>query len=182
MTELWGEAFAAAEAALRGDTAARSRASESATGLTDDRELLRRPNLGRDLARLTAMLETLGLTAEVNALLRHVISQLVLDPKPFARRTDVRNELAVVLADRGHTAAAATLLSALSFRYAGDAEGRLAASRDLANLAALKFRLGILDQAKDYAERALSRCCRSGCVGCVSNWGSRSGGRGGVGA
>lgn len=155
MTDHWAAAIASAEAALRGDASARARASTSVLRLTADAQPPLRPGLGRDVARLTAMLEALGLAEESQALLRHVVSRLVWDPRSISLSTDVRNELAVSLADRGHIPAAGTLLAtAAAFSARDEGEG-VAGARTLANLAAVKFRLGDLDGAQVDAGRAL---------------------------
>ncbi|MEV2194637.1 BTAD domain-containing putative transcriptional regulator, partial [Streptomyces phaeochromogenes] len=155
MTDLWQQAIASAERALRGDVAARLKASVDAVKLRGDPDPLLQPNLGRNLAYLTSLLEALGLRNESRALLENVVGRLHWDPKSLSLPGDVRNELAVVLADRGLVSAAVTVLSPTVTLGAKDDQSP-ATTRSLANLAAIKLRLGNLAGATSVAEQALS--------------------------
>ena len=155
MTDLWQDAIDQAELSLRGDIAARRSAASAAVALSRVPDLFRRSHPGRDLAYLVALLEALGLAEESRALLRSVVSQLQWDPKSLALPGDVRNELAVILIDRGLISPAVGVLSpAVVLGAEDDATG--AAARRVANLASVKLRLGDLTGATSAAEEALS--------------------------
>lgn len=168
MTDLWQQAVVSAERALRGDDAARLSASEAAVALRGDPDPLRRPALGRDLAYLTSLLEALRLNEESRALLENVVSRLHWDPKSLSLPGDVRNELAVILADRGFVTAAVTVLSPAVTLRAKDEDQDGTATRNLANLAAVKLRLGDLAGATSAAEQVLDSSTRDDSS--KSNW------------
>ncbi len=84
-----------------------------------------------------------------------MVSQLQWDPKSLALPGDVRNELAVILVDRGLISSAVGVLSTAVVLGAQDDEGG-AAARRVANLASVKLRLGDLTGATSAAEEALS--------------------------
>ncbi len=156
MTDLWQEAIASAERALRGDAAARQQASAVSRDLLQGKPApLHRPNFGRDLAYLTALLDTLGLTEESHALTENVALaiHLLRESKSLPLPSDVSNELAVALADRGHALAADNVLWGSYARDGGDA----AKARNLANQAAIALRMGgSPSRAADVARSARS--------------------------
>lgn len=153
MSDPWQQAITDAERALSGDTDARRRAWAAALALCGSPVELGRPGLGRDLTYLVTLLETLGHTEASHALLQHVVSRLLWDPESLPATGDLRDQLAVALADRGHLSAAATLLST-AVSMGPHADGEPVGSRSLANLAAVKLRLGDLTGARSAAERA----------------------------
>jgi hypothetical protein len=155
MTDLWQQAIDHAERGLRGDTGARRIAASAAVALSRAPDLFRRSHPGRDLAYLVALLEALGLVEESRALLRSVVSQLQWDPKSLALPGDVRNELAVILIDRGLISSAVGVLSTAVVLGTQDDAGGAAAKR-VANLSSVKLRLGDLTGATSAAEEALS--------------------------
>ena len=156
MTDLWQYAISSAEKALRGDVSARARAAERAAALRDDPRPLDRPTVVQDIARLTALLDALDLHDVSRDLLEHVVSRIMWDPRGLALDLSVRNRLAVVLADRGHVAAAASLLATVG-RFGERRVDRTAAAGAYANLAALRFRLGDVQGAVTAAQRAETR-------------------------
>ncbi len=164
MTDDWRRAIADAEGALRGGAQERGRVTATVAALCRDPDVLRHPVIGRDVARLSALLDALGNGDEARALIEHVVSRLLWDPQALALSTDTRNELAVVLSERDCLSAAVTVLStavamdphasgAIDPHASGDAAAP-ADARTLANLAALRLRMGHLSAARDLATRA----------------------------
>lgn len=156
MTDLWQYAISSAEQALRGDLSARTRAAERAAALRDDPRPLDRPTVVQDIARLTALLDALDLHDVSHDLLEHLVSRIMWDPRGLTLDLSARNQLAVVLADRGHVAAAAGLLAVMG-RFGERRVDRTAAAGAYANLAALRFRLGDVQGAVTAAQRAETR-------------------------
>ncbi|WP_369231944.1 BTAD domain-containing putative transcriptional regulator [Streptomyces sp. R21] len=154
MTDAWQDAISHAERALRGGSTARLRTTQAVELLCADEHVLQDRALSRDLARLTSLLDSLGLQRLSHTLLRHVASRLAWDTGALNLDSSARNRLAVTLADRWHLAAAANVLStALHF----DPDGGASAARTLANLAALKLRLGDVTGAEESAGQARER-------------------------
>ncbi|WP_367320199.1 hypothetical protein [Streptomyces sp. HUAS ZL42] len=156
MTDLWRQAITSAEGALRGSSADRQRLEAVTAELRGDAQLPHRPGLGKDVAYLSALLEALGLAKEARALLEHVASRVMFDPEALSLPMEVRNELAVALADRGELSAAITILSTAVVQGTHDLADRSpdgVEARTLANLAALKLRLGDLTGARNAARQ-----------------------------
>lgn len=113
MTTAWQEAATHAERALRGDLAARRLAQAAVAELRTQPPPLHRPQFGRDLGYLAALLDTLDLLEESHRLIEHVVGRIFLDPASADLSHEGRNNLAVALADRGELTAAAALLSTM---------------------------------------------------------------------
>ncbi|MEU0207119.1 hypothetical protein ABZ235_02180 [Streptomyces canus] len=158
MTDRWREAITVAETVLRAGSPDRLRIRALTRELRGDPGLLRHPGIGKDVAHLSALLEALGLADEARALLEQVAFRLIIDPEALSLPVEVRNQLAVALADRGYLTAAVTVLSTAvgpgSHGPAGHGPDGVEA-RTLANLAALRLRLGDPTGAGDDARRVL---------------------------
>lgn len=153
MTDSWHQAITYAEQALRGDAEARLRVPAAIGVLRSGPLPVTRATLGRDLAYLTTLLDTLGLREHSRELLENLVPRLLLAPESLTLPSSVRNELAVTLTDRGQLPSAAALLSAgVVFGVEGGTD--LDAARTLANLAAVKLRLGDHAGAATAAEQA----------------------------
>ncbi|MBK6018709.1 hypothetical protein [Streptomyces sp. MBT53] len=163
MTDRWQEAITLAETVLRTGSPDRLRIRALTRELRGDTRLLRHPGIGKDVAHLAGLLEALGLVDEARALLEQVAFRLVIDPEALSLPARVRNQLAVALADRDYLTAAVTVLSTAVGPGAHDpgANGTAGPVPDgveaqtLANLAALKLRLGDLTGAEGDARRVL---------------------------
>ncbi|MCX5559530.1 Hsp70 family protein [Streptomyces sp. NBC_00038] len=147
MSNTWQEAIAFAERALQGENSARSQAARAVEPLCTERLPLDRPTMGKDFAYLVSLLDALGLYNASQALLEHLTSDLVQNPRALDMDEAGCNQLAVTLADRGHLATAAKLL-------ADSARSGSASATTLVNLASVMLSQDDSAGAADCAARA----------------------------
>ncbi|MEU9174992.1 hypothetical protein AB0D34_45830, partial [Streptomyces sp. NPDC048420] len=147
LTSAWREAITCAERALRGDRATREQVVAAVEVLRLDRRLPGRATVGQNVSDLVLLLDCLGLNHASQVLLEHVSSCFQQDPGALNLDTGVRNQLAVVLGERGYLATAAMLLTK---PHGGDPW----AAATLVNQACMMLRRGLSERAADTADQA----------------------------
>ncbi|MFI0895540.1 hypothetical protein [Streptomyces sp. NPDC020983] len=155
MSEAWEEAVAAARSALRDPDGPRSSWLLSAVeALCAEGELPYRPELGRDIPELVALLDGLGLPETADTLLEHVAACLRRQPGLLVTLAPALDRLAVALAAHGRYEAAAQVTAA----SVESATERAAAP---ANFARLALRRGDTVGAAELAVEARRLAARS---------------------
>ncbi|MCQ4210097.1 AfsR/SARP family transcriptional regulator, partial [Streptomyces longispororuber] len=154
----WQRALAAAAAATPDDAEALRDTTDAAEELAHSFDLPLHPDLGRATARLVGLLDSLGLEAVCETLLRRLVDRLAwewleLRPTPRAASLD---RIAVTLTGRGRFAAAATLLN-VALELHAQHPGGDAAAATWANLAAVRLALGDTDGSARAAAEADER-------------------------